>query len=70
VLGALYISMIQPIYQPHQIFYIVAMSGVIMFLFWRPIHSLGSIFHCLPGKIHASMVFGIVLIVFSRVKCI
>ena len=70
VLGALYISMIQPIYQPHQIFYIVALSGVIMFLFWRPIHSLGSIFHCLPGKIHASLVCGIVLIVFSRVKCI
>jgi hypothetical protein len=68
ILGSLYITMLQPYFAHHQIFYIVALSGIIMFVFWKPIHSIGSIFHCLPGKIHASMVFGIVLIVFSRVK--
>lgn len=68
VLGSLYVTMLQPLYDAHQIFYMVALSGIIMFVFWKPIHSIGSIFHCLPGKIHASMVCGIVLIVFSRVK--
>ncbi len=67
VLGSLYISMIKSYYTVHQLFYIVALSGIIMFAFWKPLHSLGTIFHCLPGKIHASLVFGIVLIVLSRV---
>ena len=67
VLGTLYISMIQPYYTSYQIFYTVALSGVIMFAFWRFIHSLGAIFHCLPSRVHASLVFGIVLIVLSRV---
>ena len=59
--------MIQDYYTKVQIFYIVALSGVFMLFFWKPIHSIGSIFHCLPGRIHASLVFGIVLIVLSRV---
>ncbi len=67
VLGTLYLSMIRDYYSTHQLFYTVALSGVIMFAFWKPLHSLGSIFHCLPGRIHASLVFGIVLIVLSRV---
>lgn len=67
VLGTLYMTMIQSIYSTYQMFYIVALSGIIMFVFWRPIHSLGAIFHCLPGRIHASLVFGVVLIVLARV---
>ena len=67
VLGTLYISMIQPYYSKAQVFYVVALSGFFMLVFWKPIHSIGSIFHCLPGRIHASLVFGIVLIVLSRV---
>lgn len=67
VLGTLYLNMIRSSYSSHQILYIVALSGIILFIFWKPIHSVGSIFHCLPGKIHASLVFGIVLIVLSRV---
>ena len=67
VLGTLYISMIKSYYSTYQLFYIVALSGIIMFIFWKPLHSLGTIFHCLPGRIHASLVFGIVLIVLSRV---
>jgi hypothetical protein len=68
VLGTLYITMIQSYYTSYQMFYIVAMSGLFMLCFWKPIHSIGSIFHCLPGRIHASLVFGIVLIVLSRVS--
>jgi hypothetical protein len=60
--------MLQPYYPRHQIYYIVAMSGIITFAFWKTIHSVGSIFHCLPGRIHASMVFGVALIVLSKVK--
>lgn len=67
VLGTLYISMIQPYYTAHQMYYVVALSGVFMLALWKPIHSIGAIFHCLPGRIHASLVFGIVLIVLSRV---
>ena len=67
VLGTLYISMIQSYFSMHQMFYIVVLSGILMLAFWKPIHSIGSIFNCLPGKIHASLVFGIVLIVLSRV---
>lgn len=67
VLGTLYISMIQPYFSMHQMFYTVALSGIFMLAFWKPIHAIGSIFNCLPGKVHASLVFGIVLIVLSRV---
>jgi len=67
VLGTLYITMVQALYSTYQMFYMGVMSGLIMFVFWKPIHSLGAIFHCLPGRIHASMVFGVVLIVLSRV---
>jgi len=62
--------MIQPYYTTYQIFYTVALSGVIMLVFWKFIHSLGAIFHCLPGRIHASLVFGIVLIVLAKVMFI
>lgn len=67
VLGTLYLNMIQGYYQPHQTVYITAMSGILLFIFWKPIHSWGTIFHCLPGRIHASLVFGIVLLVLTRV---
>ena len=67
ILGTLYLSMVQAYFSAHQMFYIVALSGIFMLALWRPIHSLGSIFKCLPGKVHASLVFGIVLIVLSRV---
>jgi predicted PurR-regulated permease PerM len=60
--------MIQAYYSTEQIFYTVALSGILTLAFWKPIHAIGSIFHCLPGRIHASMVFGIVLIVLSRVN--
>lgn len=70
VLGTLYITMVQPYYAPQQIFFMVALSGIMMFALWKPIHSIGSIFHCLPGRIHASLVLGIVLIVLSRVTII
>ena len=67
ILGSLYLSMIRPLYTPQQIVYITALSGVVLFIFWKPIHSWGTIFHCLPGRIHASLVFGIILIVLTRV---
>ena len=67
VLGTLYLSMIKPFFNMYQMFYIVALCGIFMLPFWKVIHSIGSIFRCLPGRIHASLVFGIVLIVLSRV---
>jgi len=67
VLGCLYINMISPYYTRQQMYIVVALSGVTMFIFWKFIHSLGTIFHCLPGRIHASMVLGIVLIVLAKV---
>ena len=66
VLGILYISMIEPYYTRPQICYITAMSGIVIIPFWKIIHSLGAIFHCLPGRVHASMVFGIALIVLTK----
>lgn len=43
------------------------MSGIILFPFWKAVHAVDSIFHSLPGRIHASMVFGIALIVLTKV---
>ena len=60
-------TMLQPYYSRSELHYIVAMSGIIMFLFSWIIHPIGKIFHCLPGKVHASMVFGIALIVLTKV---
>jgi hypothetical protein len=68
VLGILYISMLEAYYTRSQICYIVAISGVAILPFWQMIHSIGAIFHCLPGRIHASMVFGTVLIVLTKVN--
>lgn len=68
VLGILYISMLEEYYSRSQICYIVALSGVAILPFWQMIHSVGAIFHCLPGRIHASMVFGTVLIVLTKVN--
>ena len=67
ILGCLYLSMLRPYYEMRQLCYIVALSGAMNFPLWRMIHSVGSIFHCLPGRIHASMVLGIALIVLSKV---
>ncbi len=50
-----------------QLCYIVALGGIINFPLWKMIHSVGGIFHCLPGRIHASMVLGIALIVLTKV---
>ena len=67
ILGILYLMMLEPYYTRSELNYVVAMSGLIIFPFWKVIHSVGAIFHCLPGKIHASMVFGIALIVLTKV---
>ena len=67
VLGVLYISMIKGYYTQGQISIIVAMSGIVVLPFWKMIHSIGAIFHCLPGRMHAAMVFGTVLIVLTKV---
>jgi hypothetical protein len=60
--------MLRPYYSMNQLCYIVAIGGLINLPLWKMIHSIGSIFHCLPGRIHASMVLGIALIVLSKVK--
>jgi len=44
------------------------MSGFIIFPFWKVIHSVGSIFDSFPGRIHASMVFGVALIALVKVN--
>lgn len=67
VLGILYVSMLEAYYQRSQICYIVAISGIAILPFWQMIHSIRAIFHCLPGRMHASMVFGTVLIVLTKV---
>jgi hypothetical protein len=67
ILGCLYLSMLRPYYEMRQLCYIVALGGLINFPLWKMIHSVGSIFHCLPGRIHASMVLGIALIVLTKV---
>ena len=59
--------MLRPYYEMRQLCYIVALGGLINFPLWKMIHSVGSIFHCLPGRIHASMVLGIALIVLTKV---
>lgn len=68
ILGCLYLSMLRPYYEMRQLCYIVALSGAMNLPLWKMIHSVGSIFHCLPGRIHASMVLGIALIVLSKVQ--
>ena len=71
ILGSLYLSMIRSSQEegenPPNVFYVTAISGLLLFVFWKPIHSWGTIFHCLPGRIHASLVFGILLLVLTRV---
>ena len=66
-LGIFYLMMLEPYYTRPELHYIVAISGLVIVPFWKLIHSVGSIFNCLPGKIHASMVFGIALIVLTKV---
>jgi len=46
----------------------VAISGVIIFPFWKAIRYVTNIFDSFPGRIHASMVFGISLITLVKVK--
>ena len=67
ILGILYLMMLEPYYTRLELHYIVGVSGIIIFPFWKLIHSVGAIFRCLPGKIHASMVFGIALIALTKV---
>lgn len=43
------------------------MSGFIIFPFWKIVHSVGAIFDSFPGRVHASMVFGVALIVLVKV---
>ena len=50
-----------------QLCYIVALSGVVNFVLWKGLHKVGGIFRCLPGRVHASMVFGVALIVLTKV---
>ena len=52
---------------PQQIVYITAISGILLFVFARPIHSWATIFQSLPGRIQASLVFGVVLLALTRV---
>ncbi len=67
ILGCLFLTMLSPYYSRNQLFYIVALSGAFNLPLWKMIHDIGSIFKCLPGKIHASMVFGVALIVLFKV---
>lgn len=70
ILGCLYTAMLTPYYPRHQLYYIVAISGIIMLVFWKSMHAAAAIFRCLPGRIHASMVFGIALIILTKVSTI
>ena len=67
ILGILYLKMLEPYYSRSQIHYIVAISGLIIFPFWKIIHFIGKIFDSFPGRIHASMVFGVALIALVKV---
>lgn len=67
ILGCLYLAMLKPYYEMRQLCYIVALGGLMNLPLWKMIHSVGSIFHCLPGRIHASMVLGVATIVLSKV---
>ena len=59
--------MLEPYYTRSELTYIVAMSGFIIFPFWKVIHSVGTIFDSFPGRVHASMVFGVALIALVKV---
>ncbi len=59
--------MLESYYTRSELTYIVAMSGFIIFPFWKVIHSVGAIFDSFPGRIHASMVFGTALIALVKV---
>jgi hypothetical protein len=59
--------MLDTYYTRSELTYIVAMSGFIMFPFWKLIHSVGSIFDSFPGRVHASMVFGTALVALVKV---
>ena len=67
ILGILFLSMIKEYYTRSELYCIVAMSGFIIFPLWRMIHSMGALFSSLPGRIHASMVFGVSLIALVKV---
>lgn len=67
ILGVLYLKMLEPYYTRSELTYIVAMSGFIIFPFWKVIHSVGAIFDSFPGRVHASMVFGVALIALVKV---
>lgn len=67
ILGVLYLKMLEPYYTRSELTYIVAMSGFIIFPFWKIIHSVGTIFDSFPGRVHASMVFGVALIALVKV---
>lgn len=64
----MYLKMLEPYYTRSELTYIVAMSGFIIFPFWKIIHSVGSIFDSFPGRVHASMVFGVALIALVKVS--
>lgn len=64
----MYLKMLEPYYTRSELTYIVAMSGFIIFPFWKVIHSVGSIFDSFPGRVHASMVFGVALIALVKVN--
>lgn len=59
--------MLDGYYTRTELSYIVAMSGFIIFPFWKLVHSVGSIFDSFPGRVHASLVFGVALIVLVKV---
>lgn len=54
-------------YSRTELSYVVAMGGIIIIPFWKVVHAVDNIFHSLPGRIHASMIFGIALIVLTKV---
>lgn len=60
-------KMLDTYYTRSELTYIVAMSGFIIFPFWKVIHSVGTIFDSFPGRVHASMVFGTALIALVKV---
>lgn len=60
--------MLEPYYSRSEIHYIVGISGVIIFPFWKAILYVSKIFDSFPGRIHASMVFGTALIALVKVK--
>jgi hypothetical protein len=59
--------MLEPYYSRSEIHYIVGLSGIIMFPFWKAALYVRMIFSSFPGRIHASMVFGTALIALVKV---